>query len=100
MIKNNQYVVDRLYTDIVTTNVIDKDGTTIIYNNSSGGGLTTEQALKLTGIQSGAEVNQNAFSFVTLPSGVITTLSAISKTDTLKISATSPIIITIDESRN
>lgn len=100
MIKNNQYVVDRLYTDIVTTDVIDKDETIIIYNNSSGGGLTTEQALKLAGIQSGAEVNQNAFSFVTLPSGTITTLAAISKTDTLKISGTSPINITIDENRN
>ena len=39
MIKNNQYVVDRLYTDIVTTDVIDKDETIIIYNNSSSGGL-------------------------------------------------------------
>ena len=101
MIKNNQYVVDRLYTDIVTTDVIDKDETIIIYNNSSGGGgLTTEQALKLAGIQSGAEVNQNAFSFVTLPSGTITTLAAISKTDSLKISGVSPINITIDENRN
>ena len=88
MIKNNQYVVDRLYTDIVTTDVIDKDETIIIYNNSSGGGLT------------GGEVNQNAFSFVTLPSGTITTLAAISKTDTLKISGVSPINITIDENRN
>ena len=99
MIKNNQYVVDRLYTDIVTTPIVNEDGTTVVYNNISGG-LTAEQISKLASIQDGAEVNQNAFSFIVLPSGTITTLSAISKTDSLKISGVSPINITIDENRN
>ena len=99
MIKNNQYVVDRLYTDIVTTPIVNEDGTTVVYNNVSGG-LTTEQISKLASIQAGAEVNQNAFSFIVLPSGTITTLSAISKIDSLMISGVSPINITIDENRN
>ena len=99
MIKNNQYVVDRLYTDIVTTPIVNEDGTTVVYNNVSSG-LTAEQASKLANIQAGAEVNQNTFSFIVLPSGTITTLSAISKTDSLKISGVSPINITIDENRN
>lgn len=99
MIKNNQYVVDRLYTDIVTTPTVNEDGTTVVYNNVSSG-LTAEQASKLASIQAGAEVNQNTFSFIVLPSGTITTLSAISKTDNLMISGVSPINITIDENRN
>ena len=48
MIKNNQYVVDRLYTDIVTTPIVNEDGTTVVYNNVSSG-LTAEQISNLIG---------------------------------------------------
>ena len=58
MIKNNQYVVDRLYTDIVTTPIVNEDGTTVVYNNVSGG-LTAEQISKLANIQAGTKWTQD-----------------------------------------
>ena len=54
---------------------------------------TTTEKNKLSGIASGAEVNQNAFSNVKVGS---TTVSADSKTDTLEIAAGSNITITPD----
>lgn len=57
--------------------------------------LTASERTKLSGIATGAEVNQNAFSNVKIGS---VTLSADSKTDTLEIAAGEGITVTPDES--
>lgn len=93
------------YNDIKTLN-ISKDGNTYHINldisgkvdKETGKGLstndyTTAEKNKLSGIASGAEVNQNAFSNVTVGS---TTVSADSKTDTLTLVAGSNVTITPD----
>jgi hypothetical protein len=59
--------------------------------SSSAGFMSSSDKSKLDGIQAGAEVNQNAFSNVTVGS---TTISATSKTDTLQLSAGSNISLT------
>ena len=64
---------------------------TILDNTTAS--FTTDLNTKLTGIATGAEVNQNAFSNVTVGS---TTISADSKTDTLTLVAGSNITITPD----
>lgn len=58
---------------------------------SANGYMTSAQATKLSGIATGAEVNQNAFSTVKVGT---TSLSADSKTDTLTITAGSNITLT------
>jgi len=59
--------------------------------SSAAGFMSSSDKSKLDGIQMGAEVNQNAFSHVTVGS---TTISASSKTDTLQLSAGSNISLT------
>lgn len=89
MIKNNQYIIDRFYpSDTVIT---------ATPTNTTTSGLTTSERLKLNSIQTGAEVNQYAFSFVKIPSG---TISSISKTDTLNLVTTSPLSFSIDVNNN
>jgi len=60
---------------------------------SANGLMSSTDKSKLDGIASGAEVNQNAFSNVTVGS---TTIAADSKTDTLTITAGSNITLTPD----
>lgn len=60
---------------------------------------TTTEKTKLSGIAQGAEVNQNAFSNITIGSintATTTTISADSKTDTLTLVAGNNITITPD----
>ena len=60
---------------------------------SAAGFMSTADKTKLDGIASGAEVNQNAFSNVTVGS---TTIAADAKTDTLTLAAGSNVTITPD----
>lgn len=64
---------------------------------SNDGLLSKEDYSKLSGISSGAEVNQNAFSNVVVGS---TTITADAKTDTLTLVAGDNITITSDENSN
>ena len=59
----------------------------------SSNDYTSEEKVKLTGIDTGAEVNQNAFSNVKVGS---TTIAADSKTDTLELVAGSNVTLTPD----
>lgn len=68
---------------------VDKDGNKVLSTND----YTTVEKNKLAGIAAGAEVNQNAFSNVTVGS---TTISADGETDTLTIVAGSNITLTPD----
>lgn len=99
MIKNNQYVVDRLYDGVAASTTGDTttgDATVINYSTS---GLSQADALKLASIQTGAEVNQLAFSYIKVDS-IVNPIAAILKTDTLNVIGTSPILITIDIAKN
>ena len=60
---------------------------------SANGFMTTTQVTKLNGIATGAEVNQNAFSNVTVGSS---TIQADGKTDTLTLAAGTGITLTAD----
>lgn len=68
-------------------------GADAVVTTSSNGLMSASDKSKLDGIAAGAEVNQKAFSNVTVGS---TTIAADSKTDTLTIEAGSNIIITPD----
>ncbi len=70
----------------VTKTITDHTGNSDIH-------MTSTEKTKLSGIASGAEVNQNAFSKVTVGS---TTVSAGAKTDTLTLAAGSNVSITPD----
>lgn len=70
-------------------NKVDKDGSKVLSTND----YTTADKNKLSGIATGAEVNQNAFTNITVGS---TTISADSKTDTLTLVAGSNITLTPD----
>lgn len=99
MIKNNQYVVDRLYDGVTASTTGDTttgDATVINYYTS---GLSQADALKLASIQTGAEVNQLAFSYIKVDS-IVNPIAAILKTDTLNVIGTSPVLITIDIAKN
>ena len=99
MIKNNQYVVDRLYDGVAASTTGDTttgDATVINYYTS---GLSQADALKLASIQTGAEVNQLAFSYIKVDS-IVNPIAAILKTDTLNVIGTSPVLITIDIAKN
>ena len=75
--------------ETATANKVDKvDGKGLSTND-----YTTDEKTKLSGIASGAEVNQNAFSKVTVGT---TTIEADSKTDTLTIAAGDNITLTPD----
>lgn len=67
--------------------------TVTAHTGNSGIHMTSAEKTKLSGIATGAEVNQSAFSKVTVGS---TTVSAGSKTDTLTLAAGSNITITPD----
>lgn len=62
-------------------------------STSNEGLMTTAQVIKLNGIATGAEVNQNAFSNVKVGS---TTVAADAKTDTLELAAGSNVTLTPD----
>lgn len=62
----------------------------------SAGGMTEEQSNKLDSIEEGAEVNQNAFSFITI-NGTEATIEAQEKTDTFGISAGDNIVLTLED---
>lgn len=63
--------------------------------------LTSAEKNKLTGIQAGAEVNQNAFSNLDIISGTTTsTLTAGSKTDTFKIKSGTGITLNVNKATN
>lgn len=64
-----------------------------VVTTSANGLMSSSDKTKLNGIASGAEVNQNAFSNVTIGS---TTISADSKTDTLTLVAGNNITLTPD----
>ena len=64
---------------------------------TESGLMSAEDKIKLDGIQEGAEINQNAFSNVTIGS---TTISADSKTDTLTLVAGSNVTITPDSTND
>ena len=66
--------------------------TTIIYQ----GGMTWAQEQKLEGIEEGAQVNQNAFSFITIDNnGVTNQLPADQQTDSFTIKSNTPIELTL-----
>lgn len=96
----NKAVYAKLDTLIGGTPVSEQINTAIAnkVDKVSGKGLstndyTTTEKNKLSGIESGAEVNQNAFSNITIGS---TTIAADTKTDTLTLVAGSNVTITPD----
>lgn len=102
MNRNNIYTVNPLYNGSTTQTTEDgsvqSGGTTIIYQQGSGTGLTDAQKQKLDGIQEGAEVNQNAYSKVRLNGSDTLIIEAKNKTDILNMSGVYPIAIAINGS--
>ena len=102
MNRNNIYTVNPLYNGSTTQSTEDgsvqSGGTTIIYQQGGGTGLTDAQKQKLDGIQEGAEVNQNAYSKVRLNSSDALIIEAKNKTDILNMSGVYPIAIAINGS--
>ena len=102
MNRNNIYTVNPLYNGSTTQTTEDgsvqSGGTTIIYQQGGGTGLTDAQKQKLDGIQEGAEVNQNAYSKVRLNSSDTLIIEAKNKTDILNMSGVYPIAIAINGS--
>lgn len=100
MNRNNIYTVNPLYNGSTTQTTEDgsvqSGGTTIIYQQGGGTGLTDAQKQKLDGIQEGAEVNQNAYSKVRLNSSDALIIEAKNKTDILNMSGVYPIAIAIN----
>lgn len=100
MNRNNIYTVNPLYNGSTTQSTEDgsvqSGGTTIIYQQGGGTGLTDAQKQKLDGIQEGAEVNQNAYSKVRLNSSDTLIIEAKNKTDILNMSGVYPIAIAIN----
>ena len=86
-IESNESVVDALNSAI--GNKVDK----VSGKGLSTNDYTTTEKTKLSGIATGAEVNQNAFSTITINS---TAIAADSKTDTFTITAGSNITLTPD----
>ena len=68
---------------------------TIVING--GGGMTNAQEEKLSGIEAGAQVNQNAYSNITILNGTVEagTITAQAETDTAKISTITPIVCSL-----
>ena len=89
MNRNNIYTVNPLYNGSTTQTTEDgsvqSGGTTIIYQQGGGTGLTDAQKQKLDGIQEGAEVNQNAYSKVRLNGSDALIIEAKNKTDILNM---------------
>lgn len=102
MNRNNIYTVNPLYNGSTTQSTEDgsvqSGGTTIIYQQGGGTGLTDAQKQKLDGIQEGAEVNQNSYSKVRLNSSDTLIIEAKNKTDILNMSGVYPIAIAINGS--
>lgn len=100
MNRNNIYTVNPLYNGSTTQatgdDSVQSGGTTIIYQQGGGTGLTDAQKQKLDGIQEGAEVNQNAYSKVRLNSSDTLIIEAKNKTDILNMSGVYPIAIAIN----
>lgn len=101
MNRNNIYTVNPLYNGSTTQTTEDgsvqSGGTTIIYQQGGGTGLTDAQKQKLDGIQEGAEVNQNAYSKVRLNGSDALIIEAKNKTDILNMSGVYPIAIAIND---
>ena len=104
--RNNNYDNNATSNELVTVNLADLYDNTILLNAAIGNKVdkvsgkdlstndyTTAEKDKLSGIAAGAEVNQNAFSKITVGS---TTVEADSKTDTLTLVAGSNVTITPD----
>lgn len=102
MNRNNIYTVNPLYNGSTTQatgdDSVQSGGTTIIYQQGGGTGLTDAQKQKLDGIQEGAEVNQNAYSKVRLNGSDALIIEAKNKTDILNMSGVYPIAIAINGS--
>lgn len=102
MNRNNIYTVNPLYNGSTTQatgdDSVQSGGTTIIYQQGGGTGLTDAQKQKLDGIQEGAEVNQNAYSKVRLNGSDTLIIEAKNKTDILNMSGVYPIAIAINGS--
>lgn len=100
MNRNNIYTVNPLYNGSATQatgdDSVQSGGTTIIYQQGGGTGLTDAQKQKLDGIQEGAEVNQNAYSKVRLNGSDALIIEAKNKTDILNMSGVYPIAIAIN----
>lgn len=100
MNRNNIYTVNPLYngstTQATEDSSVQSGGTTIIYQQDGGTGLTDAQKQKLDGIQEGAEVNQNAYSKVRLNGSDTLIIEAKNKTDILNMSGVYPIAIAIN----
>ena len=100
MNRNNIYTVNPLYngstTQATEDGSVQSGGTTIIYQQGGGTGLTDAQKQKLDGIQEGAEVNQNAYSKVRLNGSDALIIEAKNKTDILNMSGVYPIAIAIN----
>ena len=100
MNRNNIYTVNPLYNGSTTQatgdDSVQSGGTTIIYQQGGGTGLTDAQKQKLDGIQEGAEVNQNAYSKVRLNGSDALIIEAKNKTDILNMSGVYPIAIAIN----
>lgn len=79
--------------DGTTTSVTDSNTTYANATTSKAGLMAATDKTKLDGIATGAEVNQNAFSNITIGS---TTIAADTKTDTLTVVAGSNVILTPD----
>lgn len=87
--RHNQFIARPYYSGEQPTTESEKTGsgsTTIIIGGGGGSGLTDEQYQKLAGIEEGAQVNQDAFSYIQLSDGTnVTEIQAITPTDKANI---------------
>lgn len=99
--KHNKYSTNQIYGTQSQQQQTEQAGsgssssTTIIYQGS-GSGLTEEQKKKLDSVEEGAQVNQNAFSKVTISDGSITNeITANDPSDNVTFQGVSPIKLSL-----
>lgn len=99
--KHNKYSTNQIYSTQSQQQQTEQAGsgssssTTIIYQGG-GSGLTEEQKKKLDSIEEGAQVNQNAFSKVTISDGSITNeITANNPSDNVTFQGVSPIKLSL-----
>ena len=107
--KHNKYVATGVFVPTITepstdqsTNTENNNSTstspttnTIVIN--SGGGISQYEQEKLSGIEAGAQVNQDAYSNITInaDNNTVGTITAQTETDTATFNSTNPIVLSL-----